>query len=95
MLPLTMLLSIVIDSGIRTHDLLKLKMEPYVLQVCQSVTKKLSETTSSSKGTDGAAVDKRIRKTPEFALGQAFQVLGPKKLNIKSFQKVFSGELRL
>ena len=46
-----------------------------LLQVCQSVTKKLSETTSSSKGTDGAAVDKRIRKTPEFALGQSFQVL--------------------
>ena len=46
-----------------------------LLQVCQSVTKKLSETTSSSKGTDGAAVDKRIRKTPEFALGQSFQVI--------------------
>jgi hypothetical protein len=49
-------------------------------QVCQNVTKKLSETTSSSKGTDGAAVDKRIRKTSEFALGQTFQVIAISKL---------------
>ena len=37
------------------------------------MTKKLAEGTSS-KGNDGAAVEKRIRKTSEFALGQTFQV---------------------
>ena len=46
--------------------------------MCQSVTKKLStegslSTSSSKLGNDGAAVEKRIRKTPEFALGQTFQ----------------------
>lgn len=47
-------------------------------QLCQSVTKKLSEFTASSSklGNDGAAVEKRIRKTPEFALGQTFQENG-------------------
>ena len=51
------------------------------LQVCHSVVKKLSEgvTSSSSstlKGNDGAAVEKRIRKTAEFGLGQTFQENG-------------------
>lgn len=52
-------------------------------QLCQSVAKKLSTEagTSSSAGsgklgTDGAALEKRIRKTPEFALGQTFQENG-------------------
>jgi len=48
-------------------------------QVCQSVTKKLDAGTSSTsgkQGNDGAAVEKRIRKTPEFALGQTFQENG-------------------
>lgn len=45
-------------------------------QVCQSVTKKLAEGTSTNKGNDGAAVEKRIRKTAEFALGQTFQENG-------------------
>ena len=47
------------------------------------MTKKLSEgvssTSSSSsnvKGNDGAAVEKRIRKTAEFGLGQTFQENG-------------------
>lgn len=46
------------------------------------MTKKLSAeagTSSSSSGklgNDGAAVEKRIRKTPEFALGQTFQENG-------------------
>ena len=42
------------------------------------MTKKLSEFTASSSklGNDGAAVEKRIRKTPEFALGQTFQENG-------------------
>ena len=49
--------------------------------MCQSVTKKLStegslSTSSSKLGNDGAAVEKRIRKTPEFALGQTFQENG-------------------
>ena len=45
-------------------------------QLCQSVTKKLSSeaslTSSGKLGNDGAAVEKRIRKTSEFALGQTF-----------------------
>ena len=47
------------------------------------MTKKLSEGVSSSsssssnvKGNDGAAVEKRIRKTAEFGLGQTFQENG-------------------
>ena len=47
------------------------------------MSKKLSEgvTSSSSssshvKGNDGAAVEKRIRKTAEFGLGQTFQENG-------------------
>ena len=47
------------------------------------MTKKLSDgvtsTSSSSsnvKGNDGAAVEKRIRKTAEFGLGQTFQENG-------------------
>ena len=47
------------------------------------MTRKLSEgvtsTSSSSsnvKGNDGAAVEKRIRKTAEFGLGQTFQENG-------------------
>lgn len=46
------------------------------LQLCQSVTKKLSSeagTSTGKLGNDGAALDKRIRKTTEFALGQTFQ----------------------
>ena len=43
------------------------------------MVKKLSEGVTSSnsssvKGNDGAAVEKRIRKTAEFGLGQTFQV---------------------
>jgi len=49
-------------------------------QVCHSVEKKLSEgvtsSSSSLKGNDGAAVEKRIRKTAEFGLGQTFQENG-------------------
>ena len=54
------------------------KMSFLTHQLCQSVTKKLSEFTASSSklGNDGAAVEKRIRKTPEFALGQTFQENG-------------------
>ena len=45
------------------------------------MTKKLSteasiSASSSKLGNDGAAVEKRIRKTPEFALGQTFQENG-------------------
>ena len=43
------------------------------------MTKKLDAGTSSTsgkQGNDGAAVEKRIRKTPEFALGQTFQENG-------------------
>ncbi len=55
-----------------------LKAHFFSFQLCQTVTKKLSSeagtSTSSGKlGNDGAAVEKRIRKTPEFALGQTFQ----------------------
>ena len=54
------------------------------LQVCDTVSKKLSEgvtsssssSSSNSKGNDGAAVEKRIRKTAEFGLGQTFQENG-------------------
>ena len=55
-----------------------------ILQVCDTVSKKLSEgvtsssssSSSNSKGNDGAAVEKRIRKTAEFGLGQTFQENG-------------------
>ena len=45
------------------------------------MVKKLSEGVTSSnsssvKGNDGAAVEKRIRKTAEFGLGQTFQENG-------------------
>ena len=47
------------------------------------MTKKLSDGVSSSsssssnvKGNDGAALEKRIRKTAEFGLGQTFQENG-------------------
>ena len=45
------------------------------------MTKKLSSeagtsSASGKQGNDGAAVEKRIRKTPEFALGQTFQENG-------------------
>lgn len=44
------------------------------------MVKKLSEgvtsSSSSVKGNDGAAVEKRIRKTAEFGLGQTFQENG-------------------
>ncbi|QQP55793.1 Rho GTPaseactivating protein 17like, partial [Caligus rogercresseyi] len=42
--------------------------------VCQSVTKKLSE--GNNKGNDGAAIEKRIRKTTDFIVGQTIQENG-------------------
>lgn len=65
-----------------SEDVVKIESKISSLkQLCQSVTKKLSteasiSTSSSKLGNDGAAVEKRIRKTPEFALGQTFQENG-------------------
>jgi len=65
-----------------SEDVVKIESKISSLkQLCQSVTKKLSteasiSASSSKLGNDGAAVEKRIRKTPEFALGQTFQENG-------------------
>jgi len=57
------------------------------LQVCQNITKKISESVST-KGSDGPAVEKRIRKTPEFSLGQTFQVLFYENLSLQISQTI-------
>ncbi|CAB4057137.1 ARHGAP17 [Lepeophtheirus salmonis] len=57
------------------EDLLRIEEKVLGLkQVCQSVTKKLSE--GNNKGTDGAAIEKRIRKTTDFIVGQTIQENG-------------------
>ena len=42
----------------------------------EGVTSSSSSSSSHVKGNDGAAVEKRIRKTAEFGLGQTFQENG-------------------